>query len=113
MAARRLLLTALHSRGTATLQADIWNRFGFGVLLVLLIFALVAIASVLIDRTEPASLLSARRRWHRAQDEYVAAVRTHRCDVEAAVIAGQGWRSLIEVQASASADGDEQGMATP
>ena len=78
----------------------------------LLIFALVAIAAVLIARTEPASLLSARRRWHRARDEYVAAVRTHRCDAEAAVIAERGWRSLLEVQANTSADGEEEaGMA--
>jgi MFS family permease len=108
-----LLLAALHGLGAATRQADVWHRFGIGVLLVLLIFALVAIAAVLIARTEPASLLSARRRWHRARDEYVAAVQTHRSDVEAAVIAEQGWRSLIEVQANASADGEEQaGMAT-
>jgi hypothetical protein len=50
-------------------------------------------------------LLFARRRWLRSREEYQAAVRTHRCDAEAAVIAGQGWRSLIEVQAKASADG--------
>ena len=108
-----LLLAALHGEGTLTRGTGVWHRFGIGVLVVLLTFALVAIAAVLIARTEPASLSSARRRWHRARDEYAAAVRTHRSDAEAAVIAERGWRSLIEVQANASADGEEQtGMTT-
>jgi hypothetical protein len=103
-----LLLVALHGEEASTRRADVWHRFGAGVLVVLLIFALVAVAAVLMARMEPASLLFARRRWHRSRDEYVAAVHTHRCDAEAAVIAGQGWRNLIDAQANASADGAEQ-----
>jgi hypothetical protein len=107
-AAAGLLLVALHREGASTRRADAWDRFDVGVLVVLLIFALVAVIAVLIARMEPASLLFARRRWHRSRDEYAAAVHTHRCDAEAAVIAGQGWRSLIEIQANASTDGAEQ-----
>lgn len=103
-----LLLAALHGEGASPQRGDVWHRFGIGVLMVLLIFALAAIAAVLIARTEPASLVSARRRWHRARDEYVAAVRTHRRDAEAAVVAEQGWHSLIEVQSNVSTDGTEQ-----
>jgi len=104
-AAIGLLLVALHGEGIPAGRADLWNRFGIGVLVVLLIFALVAAAAVLITRTEPASLLFARRRWHRARDEYAAAVRTHRADAEAAAIADREWRSLIEIQADVSPDG--------
>ena len=103
-----LLLAALHSEGTSTRRTDVWHRFGAGVLVVLLIFALVAVAATLIARMEQASLLFARRRWHRSRNEYVTAVHTHHCDAEAAVIAGQGWRSLIEAQTNAAADGAEQ-----
>ncbi len=108
VAAVGLLLAALHGEAAATRQTDLSHRFGVGILVVLVIFALVAVAVVVIARMEPASLLFARRRWHRSRDEYAAAVQTHRCDAEAAVIAGQGWRSLIEIQASASTDGAEQ-----
>ena len=72
----------------------------------LLILALVAVAAEIITRTEPASLTPARRRWHRARDDHTAAVTAESADNEAAVIAGQGWRNLIEAQASASADGE-------
>lgn len=108
VAAIGLLLAALHGEAAATRRAEVWLRFGVGVLVVLVIFALVAVAAAVITRMEPASLLFARRRWHRSRDEYAAAVHTHRCDAEAAVIAGQGWRSLIEIQANASADDAEQ-----
>ena len=103
-----LLLAALHSEGVATRRVGAWDRFVLGVLVALLIFILAAVAAVLIAHMEPASLLSARRRWHRSRDEYMAAVHTHRRDAEAAAIAGQGWRSLIEVQANVSADSAEQ-----
>ncbi len=103
-----LLLVALHSEGAAARRADVWDRFGIGIFVVLLIFALIAVTAALIARMEPASLLFNRRRWHRARAEYAAAVHTHHCDAEAAVIAGQGWRSLIEAQANISADSSEQ-----
>jgi len=105
------LLAALHSEGIAS-RADIWHRFGFGGLVALLIIVLVEIAAVLITRTEPASLIFARRRWHHSQDQYATAVRTHRGDAEAAVIAAQGWRSLIEAEANASAADEKQARIT-
>jgi len=103
-----VLVAALHGAGISGVRADVWHRFGAGVLGMLLIFTLTAVAAVIIARMEPASLWSARRRWHRARDEYAAAVAVHRRDAEEAVIAGQGWRNLIEAQANASADGSGQ-----
>ena len=101
-----LLLAILHGTGSALGLTRAWRGLGVGVLGVLLILALAAAAAVLIARTEPASLMAARRRWHRARDDHAAAVTAESADNEAAVIAGQGWRNLIEAQASASADGE-------
>jgi hypothetical protein len=97
-----LLLTALHGAAAGAGPADMRYRLGVSVGVVLLIFALVAVASVLIRRTEPTSLLIARRRWHRARSAHEAAIRIHRSDAEAATVARQGWRSLIETQANTS-----------
>ena len=103
-----VLLAGLHSEGVAAGRTVAWHRFGVGVVLVVLIFALVAVAAVLIARTEPASLVPARRRWQRSRDDHAAAVRVQRSDAEADVIAGQGWRGLVQAQANASADGGER-----
>lgn len=97
-----LLLAALHGAAAVPGQADMRYRLGVSVGVVLLIFALVAVASVLIGRTEPTSLLIARRRWHRARSAHEAATRIHRSDAEAAAVARQGWRGLIETQANTS-----------
>jgi MFS family permease len=107
-AAVGFLLAALHSGGAFNGRADPWRRFGVGVLVALLIVALVAVAAVLIARTEPASLVLARHRWHRSRSSYAAAVRTKRLDAEADVVAGQGWRCLIQAHTAASAAGGEQ-----
>jgi hypothetical protein len=95
-----VLLAALHANAVAPGQADIRYRLGVGIAVALLILVQAAVASVLTCRTEPASLLLARRRWHRSRSEYAAASRTHRSDVEAAIIARQGWRNLVEMQAN-------------
>jgi hypothetical protein len=97
-----LLLAALHGNGRFPGAADPRYRFGVGILLMLLILGLVAVAAALIARTEPASLLVARRRWHRARSGYEAAVSTQRSDAEAAVVAAQGWGSLIQAQADSA-----------
>jgi hypothetical protein len=99
-----LLLAALHSEAAVLGESDIRYRLGVGVGVALLIFALVAVASVLIGRTEPASLLLARRRWHRSRSEHAAAVSIHVSDVEAAIVARRAWHGLVETHADTSAD---------
>ena len=102
-AAAALLLAALHSAGSAVLGWAGWHPVWASILMVLFILALVMIGTEVITRTEPASLVYARRRWHRAWDEYLAAVRVQRSDAEAAAVAAQEWCSLIDVYATARA----------
>jgi MFS family permease len=105
-----LLLAVLHSTGSAALRWPGWDPVWVDVLLVLVILALVTIATEIIARTEPPPLLVARRRWHRAQQDCRAAVRTQRSDAEAAAVAAQNWCSLVDIYATAYAanhtDGD-------
>jgi hypothetical protein len=98
-----LLLAALHAVGPAAFRWPGWDPIWLSVLVILLILALVTIAAELITRTEPAPLLAARRRWHRAQQECQAAARVQRSDAEAAVVAAQNWCSLVDVYATAYA----------
>ena len=60
------------------------------------VFTLVLVtgAAVLIAHMEPASLLVARWRWHRARAAHEAAVQTERDDVEAAAVATEAWPGL-------------------
>jgi MFS family permease len=102
-AAAGLLLAALHGEASSVSPAPGWHRFEVAALLMLFIFALVAVATEIITRPEPASLPLARRRWHRSWDEYLAAARVHRADAEAAVVAAQEWCSLVDAYAVAYA----------
>ncbi|MGO9217199.1 MAG: hypothetical protein ACLP5E_05405 [Streptosporangiaceae bacterium] len=102
-AAAGLLLAALHGVGSLAFRWQGWRPVWVSVLVVLVILALVTIATEIITRTEPASLLLARRRWHRARGEYLAAVRVERSDAQAAAVAAQEWCSLIDVSATAYA----------
>jgi MFS family permease len=103
VAAAGLLLAALHGEASSISPAPGWHRFEIAVLVMLFIFALVAVATEIITRTEPGSLPLARRRWRRSWDEYQAAVRVHRADAEAAVVAMQEWCSLVDAHAVAYA----------
>jgi hypothetical protein len=98
-----LLLAALHSVGSAAFQWPGWDSVWLSVLVVLVILALVTIATEIITRTEPASLLGARHRWHRAQQDCRAAMRAQRSDAEAATVAAQNWCSLVDIYATAYA----------
>ena len=98
-----LLLAALHSVGSAAFRWPGWDPVWLSVLVVLAILALVTIATEIITRTEPASLLAARRRWHRAQQDRQAALRVQRSDAEAAAVAAQNWCSLVDIYATAYA----------
>jgi hypothetical protein len=104
------LLAALHGEVGARAPVDGWNRAGVGVAAVLLIFILVAVAALLIIRTEPASLLVARHRWHRCQRAYAAAVRVQRGDAEADLVARQSWRGLIQAYLHTSAASGERAV---
>lgn len=98
-----LLLAALHGEASSSSPAPGWHRFEIAALVMLFIFALVAVATEIITRTEPASLPLARRRWRRSWDEYQAAVRVHHADAEAAIVAMQEWCSLVDAHAVAYA----------
>ncbi|HEX9352904.1 MAG TPA: hypothetical protein VF933_03660, partial [Streptosporangiaceae bacterium] len=102
-AAAGLLLAALHSAGSAVLRWPGWHPVWVSILMVLVILILVTTATEIITRTEPTSLVLARRRWHRAWDGYLAAVRVERSDAEAAAVAAQEWCSLIDIYATAHA----------
>jgi hypothetical protein len=88
-----------HSRGSAV----------FGVLAGLLVLVLVIGTAVLMAHTEPASVMVARRRWHRARAAHEAAVQTAQEDAEAAGVATEAWLSLVRAYASAVA-GDDQDL---
>ncbi len=90
-----------------------WHPVWVSILVVLVILALVTTATEIITRTEPASLLLARRRWRHAWAGYLAAVRVHRSDAEAAVVAAQEWASLIDACATTRAASDAAAASTP
>lgn len=100
-----LLLAALHAARLAAGWAHAGWPLGAGVLATALILALVTVGTMLIARTEPASFLRARRRWHQARADHAAAVRIRNSDAEAAVIAGQAWRNLIKSQTTVGTNG--------
>lgn len=80
-----------------------------GVLFAALVSAFILVfaggAAVLMARMESASLLAARRRWHRARAAHGAAVQTERDDIEAAAVATEAWLGLVRSSAVAEADG--------
>jgi hypothetical protein len=63
------------------------------------ILVLAAGAAMLIGRMEPAPVLAARCRWHRAQRAHEAAVRLEHDDAEAAAVATGAWLGLVRVSA--------------
>lgn len=97
-----LLLVFLHGLGHRGRGGSV-----LGTLVGVFILVLVTGAAVLIARMEPASLLVARWRWHRARAAHKAAVQRERDDVEAATVATEAWLGLVRTQASASAGDDE------
>jgi hypothetical protein len=85
-----------HSRGSTV----------FGVLTGAFILVLTAGAAVLMAHLEPASLLLARRRWHRARAAHEEAARTEQADAEAAAVAAQAWLGLVRARVTAIAVGE-------
>jgi hypothetical protein len=68
---------------------------------------LTAGAAALIAHMEPASLLVARWRWHRARTAHEEAVETEQADTQAAAIATQSWLGLVRTRVTGIAAGDE------
>lgn len=102
-AAAALLLAMLHTTGSSPIRWPGWDPIWVGVLLVLVILAMVTIATEIITRTEPVSLIPARRRWRRAWQQYQTADRVHRSDAEAAAVATENWCHLVNIYATAHA----------
>jgi hypothetical protein len=107
-----LLLVALHGFGPhpGWPAASMHPRGStvFGALTGTFILVLTAGAAVLIAHMEPASLLLARRRWHRARSAHEEAVVTEQADVEAAAVATAAWLGLVRAQVTAIAVDDER-----
>ena len=57
---------------------------------------------------EPASLLVARRRWHRARTAHEEAVETEQTDAQAAAVAAQAWLGLVRARVTVVAAGEER-----
>jgi hypothetical protein len=56
---------------------------------------------------EPASLLAARWRWHRARAAHEEAVETERADAQAAAVATGAWLALVRARVTAIAAGED------
>jgi hypothetical protein len=105
-----LLLVALHGLGQQPGRPTAGGHSGdsmvFGALVGTFILVLTIGAGALISYIEPASLLLARRRWHRARAAHEQAVETERGDVEAAAVAVEAWLGLVRTRVTAIAAGD-------
>ena len=84
------------------------RRAVFGALTGAFILVLTAGAAALMAHMEPASLLVARRRWHRARAAYEEAVETEQADAEAAAVATEAWLGLVRARVTAIAADDER-----
>jgi hypothetical protein len=102
-----LLLVALHGLGQPTAHQYASASAVFGALTGTFILALTAGAGALMAYMEPASLLVARRRWHRARTAYEEAVETEHADLRAAAVAAEAWLGLVRARVAATAAEDE------
>ena len=104
------LLVALHGLGPHPGWPASGHALGsaaFAALTGTFILVLTTDAAALMTYMESASLLMARRRWHRARAAYEEAVETEQADVEAAAVAAEAWLDLVRVQVTVIAAGDE------
>jgi hypothetical protein len=102
-----LLLVAMHGLGRPTAHQYASASAVFGALTGTFILALTAGAGALMAHMEPASLLVARRRWHRARTAYEEAVETEHADLRAAAVAAEAWLGLVRARVAATAGEDE------
>jgi hypothetical protein len=103
-----LLLAAVHALAPGPGLITGRTAVLFGALAAALIIGLAAGASAVIGRLEPASLVVARRRWHRARSCYDQAERAREADLEAAVLASAAWLELVKVRVIKISEGDER-----
>ncbi len=106
-----LLLVALHGLGPRPgWPAGSEHTHGstvFGALTGAFILVLTVGAAALMARMEPASLLLARQRWHRARAAHEEAAETERADAQAAAVATGAWLSLVRARVTAIAAVEE------
>jgi hypothetical protein len=106
-----LLLVALHDLSTRpgwpTGSGSVHGSTVFGALTGLFILVLTAGATALMAHMEPAGLLLARSRWHRARSAYEEAVETERIDAQAAAVATEAWLGLVRARVTAIAAVEE------
>jgi hypothetical protein len=103
-----LLLIGLHGFAPHPLRPTVDASTVFGGLTGAFIVVLTAGAAALIAHMEPASLLVARRRWHRARTAHEEAVETERADAQAAALAAQAWLGLVRARVTALAASEER-----
>jgi len=103
-----LLLIALHGFTPHPDRPAVSGSTIFGGLTCAFIVVLTAGAAALMAHMEPASLLVARRRWHRARTVHEEAIQTAQADAEAAAVATQAWLSLVRARVTAVAADDER-----
>jgi hypothetical protein len=106
-----LLLVAWHAFAPALgwpgVGGRAWASLVFGALTGAFIPVLTTGAAVLMAHMEPASLLLARWRWHRARTVHEAAAETQQADAGAAAVATEAWLGLVRAQATAIAADEE------
>jgi hypothetical protein len=107
-----LLLVALHGLGPRpgwpAGSGPAHGSMVFGALTGVFILVLTAGATALMTHMEPASLLVARSRWHRARTAYEEAVETERADAQAAAVATEAWLALVRARVTAIATVEER-----
>lgn len=107
-----MLLVALHGLGTypdwPTAGGHSAGSMVFGALTGTFILVLTVGVGAVVAYTESASLLPARRRWHRARAAHEEAVETERADMEAAAVAAEAWLGLVRTQVTGIAADDER-----
>ena len=120
-----LAVIAARRRGLDLVWAIAGNAIALGLLLVVrhdfvpspggvvaslvctFILVLTGGAAALLAHMEPASLLVARWRLHRARAEYERVVRLYEADREAAAVARQAWLGLVRSCVAPAAAGEE------
>jgi hypothetical protein len=98
-----LMLVGLHAVGPHPAWSAVGSRAVSGALTGAFILVLTAGAAALMARLEPASLLVARRRWHRARAAHEDAAETEQADAQAAAIAVAAWLGLVRTRVTAIA----------
>jgi hypothetical protein len=107
-----LLPAALHGFGLGLDWTAAWGSTRgnaiYGSFISIFILALAAGAATLISHMEPASLLAARRRWHRAWTAHEEAIETEQADLDAASVATEAWLGLVRARTTEIATGEDR-----